>query len=63
MHKTRIFNLVMVIILCLGSFGSLSAPAAAQQPEEMVVARIYYNDRARARAVVCPAGRLGGEPG
>ena len=50
MRTQRIFNLLMIIILCLGSFGSLSAPALASEAEavnsQFVVARVYFNDRA-----------------
>jgi hypothetical protein len=52
MHKHRLFNFLMILVLCLGSFGSLtgSTPAAASQAEtpnsEFVVARVYFDDRA-----------------
>src|SRR4030067_1948265 len=50
MRTQRIFSLLMIIILCLGSFGSLSAPALASEAEavnsQFVVARVYFNDRA-----------------
>ena len=52
MLKHRLFNFLMILVLCLGPFGSLtgSTLAAASQAEtpnsEFVVARVYFNDRA-----------------
>jgi hypothetical protein len=51
MQKQRFFNLLMIIILCLGSLGSLTAaPVQASQNEipneQFVIAKVYYNNRA-----------------
>ena len=52
MRKHRLFNFLMILMLCLGSFGGLagSSSAAGPQAEEptsdFVVARIYFADRA-----------------
>lgn len=54
-QKHRLFNWFIVLILCLTSFSSLSAPVTAQAPTEVVVARVYYRDRAGLESL---AGRL-----
>lgn len=50
MNKTRFFNLIMVIILCLSSFSSVSAPVLASEGEtpnsQYLVARVYFEGRA-----------------
>jgi carboxypeptidase T len=52
MQKQRLFNLLMVLILCLSSFGSLSAaPVMASQNkipnQNYVIANVYFNDKAQ----------------
>ena len=54
MQKHRLFNILMIVVLCLSTFGSLSIskPVAASQTQaetpnsEFIVVRVYFSDRA-----------------